>query len=108
MHFLRVNSLIAVDVASLWVVTHPQPLELDNKGLQEVPLLSDDDVLKVALHCCRCPVEGACDESTSIYQDKLVMHVHGARVAAHADPCGADRNMSEMKVGFIGDAFLSS
>lgn len=72
MRFLGFNC----DAASLWVVAHPQPVELVNEGPHEVSLLCDDDVLKVALHCCQRPVEGACDESPSIYHGELVMHVH--------------------------------
>lgn len=70
--FLRSSSL----TAPLWVVAHPQPVELVNEGPHQGPLLRDHDVLKVALHRCQRPVEGACDESPSVHHGKLVMHVH--------------------------------
>lgn len=76
---------------SFRVVAHPQPVKLLDEGLHQVPLLRNEDVLQVALHCCQRPVEGACDEPLSIYHCKLVMHVHWAPIAAYTDPCGADK-----------------
>lgn len=63
-------------------------MELLDERLHQLRLLSDEDVLLVALHCRQCPVEGASDEQPAVHHCKLVMHVHRGRVTPHTDACG--------------------
>lgn len=81
---------VAWEPVSGRIIAHPQSLELRHEGLHQVCLLRDYDIFHVALHCCQRPVEGAGDEPPTIHHCKLMMHVHRADIAAHADPCGAN------------------